>query len=113
MNRTPENHESGHRGRPGKYPGSPKTVRIRVPQGYEAYVEWCITELPSILHDYNSACKTTRDWTAFIRLMATIHRSQRSWKNEMLIDGYPGVFHDHPTLSMGGVFLVDDSEQVN
>lgn len=68
--------KSDGRGRPGKYPGTPLTTRMRVPAGSEEYVLWALTELPSLYQDYCAAARPTRNWTEFQRFMDAVNLSQ-------------------------------------
>lgn len=110
MSVTPDDPHREHRGRPGKYPGSPKTVRVRVPEGTEDYVEWCITELPQILHDYRLAARPTRNWVAFDNLIAAMIKSQQLWRNEALIKGFSGYFVPHNEFFMAPFFRRDGTK---
>lgn len=84
---TPENPRKEFRGRPGKYPGSPTTVRVRIPAGLEEYVYWCITELPEIYKDYVLASRSTRDWTAFRRFVESVRINQTRHLNALIVNG--------------------------
>lgn len=76
MSVTPDKPKREHRGRPGKYPGSPKTVRMRVPEGTEAYVQWCLTELPRLHSTYMGVRKETRNWNSFNSFVSSLRESQ-------------------------------------
>jgi len=85
---TPDSTPKSHgRGRPGKYPGTPLTTRMRVPVGSEEYVLWALTELPSLYQDYCSAAKSTRDWTAFSRFAEAVSLSQYRHLNGRIQSG--------------------------
>lgn len=87
MTNTPGNRGIELRGRPGKFPGSPVTVRIRVPLGTSAYIYWCLTELPSLLDDYRQSAKDTRNWTEFRRFSGALRVSQRQFIYRMVARG--------------------------
>ncbi len=87
MSSTPDSPKRDGRGRPGKFPGSPKTVRIRVPEGMEEYVYWALTELPDIYDDYVRASKDSRNWTEFRRFSRAVRTSQLRHLNALLTNG--------------------------
>jgi len=113
MSDTPSNQSMERRGRPGKYPGSPQTVRIRVPKGTEDFVHWAITELNPLVSDYNQASRPTRDWTAFHRMMDAIRLSQKRYLQTLRDNGEITdallACHRHG----GIVFLTEPAEKVD
>jgi len=62
-------------GRPPLYGPDVKTETCRIPEGYSAYVHWCLLDFPAIIDKFRMDEVDTRNWVAFSRLMDEMSHS--------------------------------------